>query len=221
MTTQHASTLTHIGLATTIAAGTVAYGSPIRFDNDGSFSWFGESLDITSPANDQYGAGSVFASYSYDLGYNDTYGSFTRLLFSGSGIEVLSDGGYVIGLESGDLIGAGTVGTWTSVATLSYRYEVCGDPYGGPCEYRVLGLPVAGPDTYLGVRLALDGATHYGWIGLRALSSRTYSPFAWGYETDAGVGVAAGAPVPAPGVLGLIAFGAAGALSRPKRRKPA
>lgn len=72
----------------------------------------------------------------------------------------------------------------------------------------------------LGVSFASGGNVHYGWV--RVSISQAAGSFIvneWAYESQSGVGIAAGA-VPAPGALGLLAAGAAGlGLLRGRRRE--
>jgi len=83
-------------------------------------------------------------------------------------------------------------------------------------------LPPPGAPGYIGVKIPdLDGGAgfHYGWIGVirngGAPGAEGLQAFAWGYETDIGVPINAGAPE--PGTLALLAFGAGAAATR--RRK--
>ena len=61
----------------------------------------------------------------------------------------------------------------------------------------------------MGVEFDIEGATHYGWIDLFV---GEYSPYAeiygWGYETDPGVSILAGAGVvPEPSTFSLLIGG--------------
>ena len=74
-----------------------------------------------------------------------------------------------------------------------------------------------GTPTYLGLRF--NGPNYqYGWIGV-VRTSQQLEAFAWGYETEPGVPIAAGAPE--PGSLALLAFGAAGVAGCRRRRNRA
>ena len=76
-----------------------------------------------------------------------------------------------------------------------------------------------GMATYLGVRMDLGGGWQYAWVG-GARNGLEFEPFAWGYETEVGVPIAAGAPtIPEPGTLALLAVGAVGLAGRRSRRQ--
>jgi hypothetical protein len=89
----------------------------------------------------------------------------------------------------------------------------------GSGGYTVAGR-FAGQRAYIGVEFDIDGATHYGWIDIAVA---TYSPggtlYGWGYETVPGVSILAGAAVPEPSTLHLIAIGAAACLLPPRRKE--
>ena len=88
---------------------------------------------------------------------------------------------------------------------------------GNPGGWQSVAYPTPLPlnqATYLGVRFDPGDGNHYGWIGVE-FDGAELEAFAWGYETDPGVPIAAGTPE--PGSLALLAFGA-GALLRRKRR---
>ncbi len=105
-------------------------------------------------------------------------------------------------------------GEFRQSSNFEFAFLAC-NYYGYDCYSGTRGIIPAGVDTYLGVRLTIDGDLHYGWIGVNRTGAYL-DVLSWGYETEAGVGVGAG--VPAPGPLGMLALGAAGALSRKKRQ---
>ena len=72
-----------------------------------------------------------------------------------------------------------------------------------------------GQQTYLGLSFDLGDGDRYGWIGV-VRDGHQLDAFAWGYETEPGVAIAAG--VPEPGTLALLAFGAAGLAFRRRRQ---
>ena len=65
------------------------------------------------------------------------------------------------------------------------------------------------PRSYMGVEFNIAGNTHYGWIDLFASSDSPYAEiYGWGYETDPGVGIPAGAGmIPEPATSALLAVG--------------
>jgi hypothetical protein len=75
------------------------------------------------------------------------------------------------------------------------------------------------PETqYAGLRFDLADGTHYGWIEARTdFNEVTLTRF--GYESEPGVGTTAGAGVPEPGTLALLALGAAGVAAMRRRSR--
>ena len=74
-----------------------------------------------------------------------------------------------------------------------------------------------GEEAYLGVRFDTDGGGdnwHYGWIGV-VRTGIEFDAFAWGYETEPGVPIAAGVPEPTT----LVLFAVAGSLFIRRRRR--
>ena len=185
-----------------IAAGTQAYADPIRFDNpagEGHFDWADGAevdyvwLDMTLPAGDQPGTEGPST-----LGQR-TFETIGRL----SGAVKTEVGGYgdyyAIGVDAGELIPTGA-------------------PFAGSADIYYAGyseLP-EGTVTYLGNRLDLGYGFQYGWIGV-VRTGRVLDTFAWGYETDPGVPIEAGA-IPEPGTLAMLALGATALLGRRRRR---
>ncbi len=73
-------------------------------------------------------------------------------------------------------------------------------------------------DAYIGLEFPIAGQSHFGWIRVSINNAAaTFIVHDWGYESDPGVGIAAGA-TPEPGTLGMLAAGAAG-LACMRRRK--
>ncbi len=195
-----------IAAAAVIAAGTQAYAAPVRFDNppgEGHFDWFGavmpelRGLDMALDAPNQTGVFDGPTQFAQTT--NPTYGI-------GGGIGYAGDfavGGpynlFFIGANSGDLIPRGL-----PRSNKGYTF------------YPGLGSQLReGQATYLGVRFDLGGGDQYGWIGV-VRTGYQLDAFAWGYETEAGEPIPAGAPE--PGSLALLAMGAAGLTAR--RRRP-
>lgn len=204
-----------LAAAAAIAAGTQAYAMPVRFDNPagpGHFDWIPEiigfpsssTLDITRPANDQPYEGVLQQGPGLlrQQDFNPSPGTVGALLGYGGDVNV--EFGYqgvyrfVEGLPSGTLIPSGRPWYFRAYTDISY--------FGLP------GLIPEGVETYVGVKFQQFG-TYYGWIGV-VRTGTFLDAFAWGYETDAGTPVAAGAPE--PGTLALLAFGAAA--TRRRRR---
>lgn len=68
---------------------------------------------------------------------------------------------------------------------------------------------------YFGIEFKIDDATHYGWVHIANDSNLGTGGYidGWAYETDAGVGISAGA-VPEPGVGLMFFVGAIGLIVR-------
>lgn len=227
-------------IAATIAAGTAAYGAPVRFENDPFVGVNFNALDITMSAAAQAGGGSagLTGTQVYLYYFADFYPTFSyqRTDTRGSGLEIWNSGFgnfYSAAFNSGELIGPGmTGGAWSQSSRLAFSYTSADRYYVPPTYVYPYGyyggyytytnymsgerglLSPDGSQTYIGTRLTINGATHYGWIGVQNFNGYI-EVFAWGYETEAGVGVRAG--VPSPGAMAVVALGAAGALGRRKR----
>ncbi len=201
-----------LGTIVVLAAGLDAYAAPIRFDNppgEGHFDWFGGTptypigLDIVLDAVSQTGASlgpTQFHQYNQpDLPKGGVSGG------AGATGEVQVGGPYgdmLLGVDFGDLIPSGLA--WRDSG---YSY------YPGDGSL----LP-EGVETYLGVRFPFEegGDMHYGWIGV-VRTVEALDAFAWGYETEPGVSIAAGAPE--PGTLAVLVLGGM-ALAGCRRRRP-
>lgn len=186
-----------------IAAGTQAYGDPIRFDNPpgaGHFDWAVLSayipLDVMLPAGAQ--PGDPLATSAFEQ-YATPGASFLRSNTGASDLQVGGPyGNDVVGVDAGELIPSGFA--W---ASRGYTY------YPGYGSQLAEGQP-----TYLGVRFDLGSGDHYGWIGV-VRTATELDAFAWGYETEAGVPIPAG--IPEPGTLAALALGAAAVLAGRRR----
>lgn len=73
-----------------------------------------------------------------------------------------------------------------------------------------------GVPSYIGVSFDLGSGLQYGWIGIVRTGAEV-DAFAWGYETEPGVSIAAGAGIPEPGTISLLLIGAVGVLGRRRR----
>ena len=204
--------------AAAIAAATAsAHAEAVRYENTAGFSWMFNTLDVTQSAEDQtFGISGTSIHMDY---FGDFYPSFSygHTYTSGDGAEIFNSGfnnRYASPLDAGTLIGPDLQdGAFSQNSTFEFSFTSC-DYYGYDCFDGTRGLLPSGVDTYLGVRLNIDGDTHYGWIGVNRRGV-DLDVFAWGYETEANVAIQAG--VPTPGPLAVLALGAAGALTRKKR----
>ena len=182
-----------------------AYGVPIRFDNPpeaGHFVWYGGGstgigLQVTGPAGGQSGATGPSDAFG-----QENVGSFSLVQCYASGRVQATTDPFLVGVDAGVLIPSG-IG-WGTFGYANYP------GYPSPLPYD--------EETYLGVKFDLGPGDQYGWIGV-VFSSADYTldAFAWGYETDVGVPIPAGAPE--PGTLAVLAVGAAAVLAR-RRRAP-
>ncbi len=178
-------------------AGIVAFENPA---GPGHFEWFVDS--INTPLNTTLPA-SAQPDFSADasITHSGSVGAGIGVLGSNHGIVI--DNFLVVGFDAGDEIGAALT-TWDG---------------SGFVAHPAFGTAFAeDEDKYVGFRFDTGAGLQYGWIGVRR-TGVALDAFAWGYETEVGVPIAAGATgVPAPGGLAVLAFGAAG-LSRGRRRK--
>jgi len=209
-----------LAAAGAIAGGTYAYAEPVRFDNPadgepGHFHWansggFGNVLDITLPANEQPGSYASASTLAQTLGAG--YSNFSSYDDGGLGVQATSLGasGSALGFESGDMIpnASGDCGFY-------------GDPFcfsdTGYFHYPGYGYIPEGVPAYLGVTIGGSDCAYYdncqyGWIGV-VRNGAELEAFAWGYETEVGVPVEAGAGgggpanVPAASEWGLVSMG--------------
>ena len=223
MKKKQSSVLIGLIAAATMAFATAAQATPVRFDNPpgpGHFDWNGtaahEYLKIFADAASQPGVAGATGTFRRRdiaaLGSTEVRGAAS----SSSLQYVVLPGGspgpanFLVGVDLGTLISSpvvpGTLDGFT-IPALIWR----GDAEAG---FPQTNLP-EGLETYLGVRFDLGAGQQYGWIGIVRTGTQL-DTFAWGYETEAGVPIPAGAPE--PGTVALLAFGAVGAITR--RRRP-
>jgi len=188
-----------------IAGGTQAYAVPVAHVNPPGaehFDWGGAVgepnwlLDILAPANVQppgATAPGVFL-HTNTVPSNVAGGGMDDMLQLDATYGI-----FAAGVDAGTIIPSGLpLGSQGYVQFYGYS-----------------DLP-EGQQTYLGVRFDLGSGDQYGWIGV-VRTGPDLDAFAWGYETDPGVPIEAGALVPEPGSLAMLAVGAA-AMARRRRR---
>ncbi len=196
-----------LAAATAIAGGTQAYASPVRYVNPahgetGHFHWPAPSgidtsiLNVTFPPSDQPVDAAGGFRHFIPTGYTDRSRVAGR---AGGQMQIDGSGYFVAGVDSGVLIPSGTA--WGSDQYIYYP------GYGSE-------LP-EGQQTYLGVRFDLGSGSQYGWIGV-VRTGIELDAFAWGYETEPGVPIGAGA-IPEPGTLAMLAVGVAAMAGRRRR----
>lgn len=176
-----------LAAAGAIAGGTQAYAAPVRFDNPahgeaGHFHWppspsSGRALDFALAPGEQTGvAGDQATALQQFIG--------------GSGdAQVGQTGGLTAELE------VGGYGNYWAVSVSSGETIPSGAPWGGNgyTYYPGYGSELPeGEATYLGVRFDLGSGNQYGWIGV-VRTGNELEAFAWGYESDPGEPMAAGA----------------------------
>ncbi len=212
-----------------IAAGTSAYATPVRFDNDGSFDWSeGVYLDITAGVREQTGLDAGRASFQYVL-QPDSYYSYAIKLVVGSTRDAQVEGypeasvrprnatvpdDFASSIYGRHWLTSQAVATYSQGGLfLNTQFTKVYEPGGG-----------VGPPEYIAARFDLADGTHYGWMSLQL--TRLVGPgfpdwdfdlLAWGYETEPDTPLPAGA-APAPGgALAALALGAAAGMTRGRR----
>lgn len=194
-----------LAAAGAIAGGTQAYAAPVRFDNPahgepGHFHWPHEAppnavnLDLALPASEQPGSITLSSVLQFNAA---SYGWVGREVGTNADVQV---GGYsnyfLVGVGAGEAVPSGA--PW---AARGYSY------YPG---YGYSEIP-EGQSTYLGVRFDTGSGTQYGWVGV-VRTGLELEAFAWGYETDPGVPIAAGAaggptePIPTVSEWGMVSM---------------
>lgn len=188
-------------IAVSLAGCTTAYGDWERFDNPqhdapGHFHWppSGSSnwLNFFVGADGQPGVAGNPTTLRHRINRTLGFGSIDG---SQSGIQVEALSGLLHGLDSNEMIPSGA--DWISNGTI-FSNESGTD------------LP-EGVVQYIGFRFNLGTGFQYGWVeGIR--TGFEFDATAWGYETEIGVAVPAGAPE--PGSLVMLAFGGIALLAR-------
>ncbi len=207
-----------LAAAGAIAGGTQAYAAPMRFDNPpgpNHFEW------NTSPGHEYL---DILADQSSQPGGEQAVGTFERDPYV-YGEKVFAIPNRIQAETVGWFMKLVGTGAGEPIPIPGVPFEVTGLI---DCTYPAYAgsLLPEGEQTYLGVRFDPGDGNHYGWIGV-VRTGGELDPFAWGYETDPGVPIAAGAGgggehVPAVTEYGLMGMGlgvlAAGAWVARKRR---
>ena len=197
-------------------AATQANATVVVFENPagaGHFDWVPAAnqnglnatwLDITQPANSQPGAVLGHASFG-----QENFSDLASKVLGGGPISAEIQVGFNSALAlvsvAGELVPAETP------LPPSYGWAI--NPF---IDHPSLGSNlVDGQESYLGVRFDLGSGWQHGWIGIEK-NGIALDAFAWGYETEPGVPIAAG--IPEPTTLALFAL-AAGSLCIRRRRR--
>jgi len=210
-----------------IAAGTQAYGSPIRFDNPppgepGHFAWdtgmqYYNALYINLPS-EQQGSAMYFDYYGFPQRGPRSFSRTAEWYYYGWHPAWVSAGWFWNSMPNADIqTDTGNYGNaWGFAAgeTVPSPTALWDHTYYGGSMGKVRdpntgsSLIPEGVPAYLGVRisnLAGGAGWHYGWIGV-IRNAGNLQAFAWGYESELDTPIPAG--IPEPGTLALLAFGA-------------
>ncbi len=190
--------------AVTLAAGTEAYAYTVMYENTGSIFQWNEfiKLDITKPATEQLNT----VGFSYDWqGYGVGNQYFFGYMYRSTGNRIATEPGSSIYLQTinhGEIIDSNT--DFSAIQAAYWEVQNVPNP-----PSQIIGLKTSGGN--------------YGWALIDFNpSTKKFDALSWGYETQAGVGIAAGPPmVPEPGNLAMLAAGASTliACKRLRRKK--
>lgn len=203
----------HFAACAAVAAATVAVAPQ---QADAAIVYSGTvNLNIASTTNGLYlnvetgaynttgGGGGTVAGWDVNPWSSTTLNYFNPAAPAGGVYVQRTGGGATANLALGTLIGGGST------------YGNLGAQTTG-AEAHVLN----GADNYIGFRFnAADGLTRYGWMRITlgsTLSAQPRTLVDYAYESDVGVGILAGAGVPAPGAFALL--GLAGLVGSRRRR---
>jgi hypothetical protein len=193
----------------TLAVSMSSNASIVRFDNPAGpdhYAWGDEAeapnwlLDITLSAADQ---GGLLAGPGVFFHTNTGPESAVGAGWSGDALQVGGEFGvFAVGTSLGSVIPGPYA--WDGVGYVAV------DGFGSAIA--------EGEQAYLGVRFNTGDGDHYGWIGI-VRTGHDLDAFAWGYETEVGVPIAAGAEVPGPGSLWMVMMFAPSLLPGSSRRR--
>ncbi|QDU72512.1 PEP-CTERM sorting domain-containing protein [Mucisphaera calidilacus] len=195
--TRHEST-DHRLLAYSLAAGAAALGvsdasAGIVYSGPQDievFQFGGQQLNLDGDAYDDI----LLKNYVFGGGnYQGLYVNF----YPGKVNGFISGFAYASALSAGDPINAGTVSVFQ--ASMAYGTNNPNAEFNNA------------DGAFIGIGFPIAGVNHFGWI--RVTIDNAAGRFIindWAYEDQPGVGIAAGAGIPEPSALGLLAAGALG-----------
>jgi len=215
-----------VGAALGLSAS-ASHAAIISFENPagpGHFDWNATAghqfLTITADALAQPGAAGVAGTFERTVLSSGT--QIRRTAGTTADLQTVNhDGGtfgigrFVAGISAGQSIPTPIGPGLDGFAISGFVFRLNADP-----GFTQFVLP-EGLQTYLGVRFDVDGAGpggfNYGWIGVVRTGTEV-DAFAWGYESDVGVPIAAGA-LPEPGSLSLFLIGSIAAVRDRRGRR--
>ena len=216
----HTTILTAASLSVALTIAAPAGAAPIRFDNPagpGHFEWgaipnSGDEVVLSllhGPGDQNAVNGDLGAFRQRNRGALGTDVRRSGPSPDGVQLVVAPSGGlsHVVGVMEGTEIPTPGTDGFSSGSGIWINDPVPGDPN---------SIIDEGVETYLGVRFDLGNGLQHGWIGV-VRTGITLDAFAWGYETEPGVPIAAG--VPEPGTLSLLMIAGAALLRRRKRHE--
>ena len=164
--------------------------------------------------------GSVSAAFLGNSDNGDVFRAFNGLaswkMFDGEGSDTYNGfGGSSSRAGGGLLIGPGgaSAGDFSMLAS-GYSIGAAGGfgPYRG-------WAGLTDQSGHIGVKFTIGAGTHYGWMHASVDEGGILTIFSWAYEDVPGESIAAGATIPEPGSLSLLALGAAGLMTRRRRKR--
>lgn len=197
-------------------AASAAQASVVAFENPpgpGHFDWNASDghayLDLTLSAASQAGVSSAPSSFWVQQLPSTSGGTTTRIVGTVStsrleriGRDVSPTEGisFLSNLDVDTPIPTPTGPDVSGFSTLASLYYPDSEPGYPNSEFQ------EGEPGYLGVRFNLGSGLQYGWIGIIRTGTEV-DAFAWGYETEPGVEILAGAGIPEPASLSLLLIG--------------
>jgi hypothetical protein len=168
------------------------------------------------------------ATTSLNVSLDGTITDFTLAVNTNPQASVSGPGttSFVVDIDGPEALTLGTLINGSSVlGSTGNLFSISGPTKSG--NWQSTDTPV---QAYLGVAFDISGSTHYGWAQLTVdanfgfPSNASITLIDYAYESQAGVGIEAGATasaVPEPSTLGLFALGAAGVMALRRKRQKA